>query len=184
MYVNLATDGSPAIALGTEPSEPDIMNKPPRDPRQSIFSDTLGLMLGTSILLAIISFTLFWIILLNSGDGWPPTDTAIISKARTMIFGMIVFFELFLAYSIRSLYSSLMKIGLLKNKFLLIALVAEAIVVFAIMNIPVLQNVFSLVMLELNDWILLLGLSVLGLVYSEVFKFIKRMRRVNTRNIQ
>lgn len=139
-------------------------------------------MLGTGILLAIISFTLLWVILLNSG-GWPPTDSAVISKAMTIVFGTIVFFELFFAYSIRSSYSSLMKIGLLKNKFLLMALVAEAIVVLAIMNIPVLQNVFSLVTLELNDWMLLLGLSVLGLVYSEVFKFIKRIRQVDTRNI-
>ena len=43
LYVNLATDGSPAIALGTEPSEPDIMNKPPSDPRQSIFSEILNI---------------------------------------------------------------------------------------------------------------------------------------------
>ena len=49
LYVNLATDGSPAIALGTEPSEPDIMNKPPSDPRQSIFSEILNISLSQSI---------------------------------------------------------------------------------------------------------------------------------------
>lgn len=70
-----------------------------------------------------------------------------------------------------------MRIGLFKNKFLLIAVVAEAIVVLAIMNIPVLQNVFSLVTLELNEWMTILGLSALGLVYSETFKFIKKDKK-------
>lgn len=176
LYINLATDGTPAIALGSEPSEPDIMEKPPVNPRESLFSSTLGLMIGISIILWLTSFAIFWFTLSN-GTPFSIADDARISKARTMAFAYVILFELFFAYSIRSYQNSPWKIGLTRNKFLLISLLGEVTLLLMILNLPILQNVFSLTSLQADEWILLLCLSPSGLVYSEVFKFAKRRTR-------
>ena len=111
LYINLATDGTPAIALGFEPSEPDIMEKPPVNPRESLFASTLGLMIGISIILWLTSFAIFWFTL-SIDTQFSIADDSEISKARTMALAFVRLFELFFAYSIRSYQNNPWKIVL------------------------------------------------------------------------
>ena len=180
LYVNLATDGSPAIALGTEPAEPDIMRRSPQDPKKSIFAGTLVWLVGVSLILGGVSLGLFWHIL--ASNGW--TDAAE-AKARTMIFGLIIFFEIFFAYSSRSFRNSFLKMRALSNKALLLSMVGESAVVAAIMTVPALQSIFSLVPLEASDWALVLMLATLGFIYTEATKAVIALRRMsNARLLQ
>jgi Ca2+-transporting ATPase len=171
LYINLATDGSPAIALGTEPAEPDIMNRSPQDPKKSIFDGTLVWLVGVSLVLASVSLGLFWYVL--DSNGW--TEAAE-EKARTMVFGLIILFEIFFAYSSRSFRSSFLKMGVLRNKALLLSMLAESAVLITIMTQPALQSIFSLAPLEAYDWVVLVLLSTSGFAYTEITKVVLGLR--------
>jgi Ca2+-transporting ATPase len=172
LYINLATDGSPAIALATEPAEPDTMKRAPQDSKKSVFAGTLVWLAGVSIILGGISLALFWHTL--ASGGW--TDAAE-AKARTMVFALIIFFEIFFAYSSRSFRNSFLRMGILKNKMLLLSMLGESAVVTAIMTIPSLQNLFSLVPLAPAEWLLVIGIATTGFVYTEATKAVISLKR-------
>jgi Ca2+-transporting ATPase len=174
LYINLATDGSPAIALGLEPHEPDSMKRKPRSPNESIFFGIKKWLIPIPIILASISLLLFVTVLQD--NGW--NSTYAVQKARTMIFGVIVFFELFFALSSRSFTHTINKLGFFSNKILLYSLLGESSAIVFIMNYPVMQRLFDFVSLQAADWILLLLLATSGFVYSEIIKFIASKKRV------
>jgi Ca2+-transporting ATPase len=165
LYINLATDGSPAIALGMEPAEPDIMKRKPRKPKESIFSNTLPWFVGVPIIMAIVSVSLFWYVL--EVNGW--TEFAV-DKARTMLFGFIVFGEIFFALSCRSLKHSIPRLGFFTNRLLVYSIIGESLLILFIMNHTSLMEVFGLVTLGLVDWLLILMLAPLKFIYSEIVK--------------
>ena len=168
LYINLATDGSPAIALGLEPPEPDIMKRKPRNPNETIFFGIKRWLIPIPIILASNSLLLFAFVL--QANGWN-SDFAV-EKARTMVFGVIVFFELFFALSCRSFTHNINRLGLFSNRILLYSLLGESSAILFIMNYPAMQELFDFVSLEAADWILLLLLATTGFVYSEIIKFI------------
>ena len=88
LYINLATDGSPAISLSLEPHEPDIMRRKPRDPKESVFFGIKKWLIPVPIILAVTSLLLFVYVL--QVNGW--NSSFAVEKARTMVFGVIVFF--------------------------------------------------------------------------------------------
>jgi len=171
LYINLVTDGLPAIALGMEPAEPDIMSRKPRDPKENIFSNTLPWFIGVTILIGSLSVLLFWYVL--EINAW---SEFAVSKARTMLFGFIVFQEIFFAISCRSLRHSIPALGLFKNKLLVYSLIGESLLVLLFMNYPVLMGIFDFIPLELTDWLLILILAPSSFVYSEVLKIVLRRR--------
>lgn len=165
LYINLATDGSPAIALSMEPAERDIMKRMPQNPKKGIFSDTLVRLVGVSLILGAVSLALFWHTL--SSNGW--TDEAE-AKARTMTFALIIYFEIFFAYSSRSLRNSFTRMGVLRNKALLLSMVGEFAVATVFLTLPALQSIFSLVPLDWSEWARILILATTGFVFSEATK--------------
>lgn len=173
LYINLATDGAPAIALGLEPSEPDVMKRNPRDPKEGQFSGIKTWLLGIPLILAVTSLSLFWYVL--EVNGWQ-SDFAI-AKARTMMFGLIVFFELFFVVSCRSLTHSIYRLEKFSNKMLVYSLVGESIVVLLIMNYPPLQEIFELVKLDAADWTIMMVLATTGFVFSEIVKVVAKARK-------
>ena len=173
LYVNLATDGSPAIALGMEPEEPDVMKRKPRNPKESIFANTLRWFIGISMIIGVLSVSIFWYVL--EINDWSEYG---ISKARTILFAFLVFEQLFFALSCRSLTHNLTSIGFFKNKFLAYSLIGESLLVVLIMNHPYLMDVFDLVAITPLDWIMLLTLSTATFVYAEILKMVIRKQKV------
>lgn len=173
LYINLATDGTPAIALGLEPHEPDIMKRKPRDPKEGVFFGVKKWLVGIPILLSIISLSLFWFVL--ESNGWE-TEFGI-DKARTMMFGLLVFFQLFFALSCRSFSHNLITLGVFRNKLLIFSLIGESLVILFIMNYPVMQEIFDLVSLGAVDWIIMLSLATIGFVYSEIIKLVSKKHK-------
>jgi Ca2+-transporting ATPase len=172
LFINLATDGSPAIALGLEPHEPDVMRRKPRNPKESVFFGIKKWLITIPIILAITSLLLFAYVL--QVNGW---DSSIaIAKGRTMVFGLIVFFELFFALSCRSFTHNIHELRFFGNKMLLYSLIGESVVILFIMNYPPMQELFDFVPLQLGDWILLLLLATTGFVYSEIIKLLTRKK--------
>lgn len=173
LYINLATDGTLAISLGLEPQEPGIMKRKPRKPKESIFAGVRRWLFGIPILLSVIALSLFWFVL--ETNGWESEFA--IGKGRTMIFGLMVFFQLFFAISCRSFKHNLVELGIFRNKVLIISLIGESLVMLLIMNQPFIQVIFDLVQLELLDWIIILSLATTGFAYSEIIKFVDRTKQ-------
>ncbi len=165
LWINLVTDGFPAVALGVDPKEPDILDRPPRDPNESVFDKRISyFIVGVAILMTTITLPLYWW-LINTGA---PLD-----YARTMIFTLIVAFELWSAFAARSEKYSLFKVGPLANRWLIIAVVSSLALQLAVVYIPFLQPVFNTVPLSLIDWLIIILLSSSALISVEIVKFLR-----------
>jgi len=164
LFVNLVTDGPPAIALGLEPAEPDVMKKKPLKPKEGIFRGTIPWLVGVSLLTATISLVLFWYVL--EQNQWSDYG---IEKARTMVFVFLVFEEIFFALSCRSLGLYFFRLGF-ANKFLIYSLIAETALMFVILSLEPARQLLGLTPLGVQEWILVLGLSPAAFVLSEALK--------------
>ena len=165
LWLNLVTDSFPALALGTEKGEPDIMNIPPRKPDEAILDKVMLKKIGfQSIAIAVASLLAFkW------GLNQYPDD---ISKARTITFVTLITAELLRAYSSRSQKHTLFKIGFFTNKNLVISTLFSFGLMLAVVYIPLLQPIFDTFALGVVDWKVILPFAFIPLVVGEVDKMI------------
>ncbi|NPV27708.1 MAG: calcium-transporting P-type ATPase, PMR1-type [Firmicutes bacterium] len=149
LWVNLVTDGLPAIALGLENADPDVMRRPPRHPRESVFSHGLGGKIasrGAQIGLVTLLVFLIGLFLLPARGG----DQ--ISQARTMAFCTLVFCQLFYVFDCKSEHYSVFELGFFSNPYLVLAVVCSALMQLTVIYVPWLQNVFHTVPLHPLQW--------------------------------
>jgi P-type Ca2+ transporter type 2C len=165
LYVNLATDGLPALALAVDPPEDDLMKRPPRNPRTGIFTrPVVTLMLLGGIWSAVINLGLFvWA--LNSGRG--------VQEAMTMTFVSLVLIQFFKAYNFRSDRHSVLRKPF-ANKWLNMAIIWELLLLGLIVYVPLLERTFGTYGLTLKDWLIIIGAA---LTVSPVLEFAKWMER-------
>lgn len=162
LWVNLVTDGLPAMALGVEPPEPGIMNRKPRPKNESIFAHGLGWIIfsrGTYIAaITIASFLIgFLWSRLNGLDGLP--------LARSMAFTTLVFAQLFYVFECRSERYSPFELGFFGNKFLIGAVLCSVIMQLSALYIPFMQGVFKTVALNGWEWMVIILLSGAKLIW-------------------
>ncbi len=161
LWMNLVTDGLPAMALGVDPYDRDIMTRPPRRPWESIFAHGMawriiisGTVIGLGTLLA------FWIGL-SMGD---------VALARTMAFNTLVFFQLFFVFTCRSEFHTILEAGLLTNPYLIGAVLISATLQLAVDYVPFLQTIFHVVPLKGIHWVYILAISAAPTVCSTLFR--------------
>ena len=166
LWINLVTDSFPAIGLGLEPEEKNIMNRKPKNPKKGIFSDGLwhkiffeGCMIGILTLIA------FFIGVKNYN----------LNVARTMAFITLGLTELIHSLNIRST-DSLFSSSFLKNKFLLISILFGAITQISITLIEPIANMFEVVPLNVSQWIYTILLSIFPIFIMEIKKKLYEMR--------
>jgi Ca2+-transporting ATPase len=165
LYVNLATDGLPALALAVDPPESDLMQRRPRDSRTSIFTrPVVALMTIGGLWSTIVNVSLFWWAL-NSGR-----STA---NAMTMTFVSLVLIQLIKAYNFRSDRISVLYRPF-ANKWLNLAVLWELMALLLVVYLPVLHEPFGTYGLTLTDWAIAAGLA---LTILPVLEFAKRMIR-------
>jgi len=167
LYINLATDGLPAIALGVSPSDPDVMKRPPRRPTETVFTKEVKLFLLRAVLIEVP--LLLWVFLSSLPQG--------VEIAQTRLFLVLVFFELILALNCRSLRYSLFEVK--PHKFLLLTVLWEAILILALINIPAAQQALGIVPIGLYEVGLVSGLSFITLASIEITKRLSRERKSN-----
>ena len=176
LFVNLATDGLPALALGTDPPDPRIMEKPPRNPKASVFESVRGWLVGISLLLIAVASVVFVYGLVSYGWTFAhPVEFAEL-KARSMVFATIVLFEIFFAFSCRSFSRTFLTSEPLGNRFLVLVVLGQGVITPFLFQIPFLANLFSVTALEPIEWLLVFGLGSLGFVFSELAKLLKSGR--------
>ena len=170
LWVNLVTDGLPALALGVDPPDPDIMQRPPRDLKESVFTARVNLLIAV----VAVTMTLFTIPVFLSKLALGEKE------ARTIVFTLIVMFEMFNAFNCRSERHSLLKVGFTKNRFLLIAVASSILLQLAVIYVPFLQAVFETAPLGVYDWALVILLSATVIVTVEASKRVGREVGRNT----
>jgi Ca2+-transporting ATPase len=165
LYINLATDGLPAIALGVAPPDPDIMMRPPRNPKESVFGwDVMSFVLRS----VVIETPFFFFIWFNGlGD---------ITHDRTEIFFMFIIIEFVIALNCRSLIFSIFKAP--PHKWLLIALAWELSLITVLVQIPAVRDAFGILKPTLADLGIIVALGVLVFVIIEGTKVLLRKRLV------
>jgi Ca2+-transporting ATPase len=161
LWLNLVTDGPPAVALSMDPPTEDIMQRAPRSPKEGLLSGMLGFILASSLIQLIAEIGAFW---------WGYAIQGSVEKARTMVFLVACFYELIVVWNCRSESRSAFRVGLLTNKPLLIAVTISVFSTLAVVYVPILRFMFQTVVLDLLDWITVAFLASWGLfVIPEVF---------------
>lgn len=163
LWVNLVTDGLPAIALAAEAPEKHIMQRPPRDPDENIFAQGLGVhVLWVGIFIGLITIGAQWYAL-EHGLHW-----------QTIAFSVLCFCQLWHVMSIRSETRSVFKLGLRGNIPLLLSVAGTLLLQLGVIYIPFLNAFFHTEPLTLNELLFTLGVSGLVMVAVEVEKVVRR----------
>lgn len=176
LWINLVTDSLPALALAFDPANSDIMERKPVKPGKGIFTKGMtwrvlyqGVMIG---LLTLIAFML-GLATTNAPIDGLTLDESKIEVGQTMAFATLAFAELVHVFSVRNNKKSVFKTGIFNNMKLIGAVILSAVLMFAILLIPGLREVFSIPVLPTQNILELLGLIFAPLVIVEVFKFLK-----------
>jgi Ca2+-transporting ATPase len=165
LWLNLITDGAPALALGTEKGDPDIMNHPPRPPTEPIINRLMqiGIVVQT---IAITAVTLTaYLVGLNVHPEQP-------EFAETMAFVTLSFSELLRAFTARSERYPLFKIGVFSNRNMNLAFISSLVLLLLVIYVPFLQPIFNTTTLGWAQWQLVLPLLVIPSIAAELTKFI------------
>jgi Ca2+-transporting ATPase len=166
LWVNLVTDGLPAIALGLEPPERDIMMRPPRKSNDNVFSDgLLGLIILRGTLLSLSTLAVFISILYFTRD---------ITLARSGAFVTLVLTQLTHVFECKSERKTIFEIPLFNNIYLVLAVLCSLTMILSVIYIPLLQPIFKTSALTFNEWLLIIGFTALGPVVSTFFRSRRR----------
>jgi Ca2+-transporting ATPase len=163
LYINLATDGLPALALGVAPPDPDIMRKPPRNPRESVFSKDVRTLILMAVLIECPLF--LWMFFQSQPD---------MELARTRVFFMFVFVELIIAINFRSLRYGLVQAP--PHKWLVLAIAWELGLIAVLIQLPAVRDAFGITMPPASDIGMIAGLGITVAVAIEIAKFLFRTK--------
>ncbi len=166
LWLNLVTDGPPALALGLEPPQKGIMTIPPRKPKEGLFSGGVGSrILWQGMMIGLLSLAAYWLAL-----SWGRT----MEEAHTMTFITMAMSQIVHSFNVRSMDKSLFTIGFTTNRSLIYAFIVSAAALLIVVFIPFLRGVFETVMLRPSDWAVVLSLSLIPLVLVEIVKLVER----------
>jgi len=190
LWLNLVTDGAPALALAMEKGDPDIMEQKPRAKEEPIINKTMGLGIivqtfaQTGAVLTAFALGLLWhleagaavvgnpLIYILQHD-WRGVD---VQTAETMAFLTLSLAELFRAYTVRSERASLFTIGVFSNKYMQAAVALSIVLLLLVANVPFLQPIFNTHFLSGTEWLVVVSLALIPAVAEEITKFFLRRR--------
>ena len=193
LWLNLITDGAPALALAMEKGGPDIMQRKPRSKSEPIINGTmrLGILIQTiaQTSAVLIAFGLGLIWHLEAGAAVPAGVSPLayllqhdwrgvdVQIAETMAFVTLSLCELFRAYTVRSEYVSIFRIGPFSNRYMQLAVGISILLLLLVCILPPLQAVFNTHFLSGREWGIVLGLALIPAVAEELTKLYLRLRR-------
>ena len=169
LWVNLATDGLPALALSVDPPAPDIMRQKPRSRHQTIFTaPVLRYMVCAGIWTSAVSLAIFlWA--LDSGKSF--------LEAQSMCFITLILIQFFNAFNCRSLEHSIFKIGVFSNRWLILAIAVTMAMTILLFYVPFLHDVFNTYALSLTDWAIAISSASTIFIAAEIYKLISSWLR-------
>ncbi len=192
LWLNLITDGAPALALAMEKGDFNTMNQKPRAKYEAVVNRSMGIGILIQTIVQTVSVLGAFIIglyqnlelnsVIPSDENWffsvmnHNWRGANIQTAETMAFVTLSLAELFRAYTVRSEKASLFQIGIFSNKYMQYAVGISLLLLFAVCFIPFLQPIFNTHFFSINEWILVICLASMPAVAEEITKFFLRMK--------
>ncbi|HOQ99615.1 MAG TPA: cation-translocating P-type ATPase [Anaerolineae bacterium] len=174
LWINLATDSLPALALGVETAEPGIMQRPPRAQGEGILTRAMAFSIGwQGALIGFVTLGAFALELFARGGG--------VERARVLAFSTSILAQALHAYNLRSLRYSLFTIGPFTNRFMNLAFIIVILANLAIIYVPFLQPIFATMPLDLPDWAIVVGLGFAPLLIVQATRVIGEMRAAPAR---
>lgn len=180
LWINLITDSLPAIALGVDPGDKDVMRKKPRDPKESFFAHGAGVraVIG-GILIGTLTLTAFYFGLKEHGFSPMTKDLETIAPealtyARTMAFVVLATSQLFYSLAMRNATKSIFQVGLFTNKYLVAAIIVGFILQIGVISVPFLASAFGVHSLNLRDTLIVIVFSLIPLIANEAIKLFMR----------
>ena len=181
LWVNLITDSLPAIALGIDPGDKDVMKQKPRNPKESFFAHGAGVraVIGGT-LIGLFTLLAFYYGLVQHGY---QIGSTMLSKdalktalpyARTMAFVVLAASQLFYSLSMRSFTKSIFKIGIFSNLFLIGSILVGILLQIVVITVPFLAVAFGVHNLSLSEWGIVLCFALIPLVVNEIIKFLSK----------
>ena len=193
LWINLLTDSVPALALGSDPKDSDVMRDQPRNPKDSLFAQggmkyTLfyGFFIGFLTLFAFVSVPLAELNNLGSQVSYSSIlgmleNQSVLNKAQTFAFTTLAICELFHAIGMRNLKKTFIRREFFNNKLMIFAVVLGVALQVAVTEVSFLNEFFKTTKLEFMEWCYILGVALLVLIAHEVLvllsKFNKRMKK-------
>jgi P-type Ca2+ transporter type 2C len=171
LWVNLTTDGLPALALGVDPGDPDLMDRKPRDPNESVFTREVKVYL-TALPVLMSALLLFGYFFYKPWEG-----SYQLTEARTQLLTAMILMELANAVAARSLKFPVFKVGVFKNKFLWYAILASLGLQLLVLYTPGLQSLFDVTSPEPLDWAFAILFTVIVFSALEIGKYVTSRRR-------
>ncbi|NLN49987.1 MAG: cation-translocating P-type ATPase [Clostridiales bacterium] len=171
LWLNLITDSFPALALGTENGEPDIMELPPRDTKEPILNGVMvsGIIVQSIALTVSVLIAYIWALRTYNGD---------LLISRTVALATLILAELVRAHSSRSERYSVFKLGFFSNPTLIWASMLSFLMLVVVLYIPILQSIFKTYAIGLKDWYVIILLCLIPVIAGEISKWIRRMKLV------
>lgn len=164
LWVNLITDGLPALALSTEPAEKNIMQRPPRHPNESIFGKGLGVhIIWVGLFIGALTLATQYFTLQQQLEHW-----------QTIVFSILCFAQLWHVIAIKSEISTVFGPVIVNNKSLLLAVAVTVLLQLAVIYVPFLNAYFHTQPLSAKELLLVFGVSSIVLLVVEAEKFVKR----------
>ena len=197
LWLNLITDGAPALALAMEKGDPDVMERHPRPKNEPIINGTMrtGIIVQTfaqtGAVLTAFCLGLLWELahlglLPAAGQSglsfllafdWKTVDLGALHTAETMAFITLSLCELFRAYTVRSERASIFKIGVFSNKWMQYAVGASIGLLLLVCVVPFLQGIFNTHWMSGLEWATVLGLGIIPAIAEEITKFFLRLQK-------
>lgn len=167
LWVNLVTDGLPALALGLEPAEPGVMSRRPRHPKEGVFSGGLGRHIAwQGALLGLLTLGVYW---------WG-LHTGTVAEARTLAFATLAFTQLAHSFNVRSTEASLFALGWLTNRPLVLAVAVSALLQILVLTTPFLERIFDVTPLHArHGWTLVPAVVAPWVVVEAVKALLRRL---------
>ena len=178
LWVNLITDTLPAISLGMDPGDKDVMNRKPRDPKESFFAEGAGMRaIVGGVLIGILTLVAFYLGIIHSGDvpiKEAKDGTEIVTYGRTMAFIVLTFSQLFYSLSMRNSKKTIFEVGFFGNMFLIVSIIISIILQVLLISIPPIAKMFKVTALDPSHWGIVIGLSLIPFAINEIIKVVTR----------
>ncbi len=172
LWLNLLSDGAPALALGLEKGDPDLMERPPRPPQEPVINrEMIAGVLVQTVAITVTVLLAYW----RGYHHFAPemgTDPRL--TAQTMAFVTLVLSELFRAYTARSERYPLVKLGIFTNKYMQYAVGFSVALLLMVVYVPFFQPIFNTLPLELDEWLEMLPLIFIPSIAAELQKVVAR----------
>lgn len=167
LWVNLITDTLPALSLGVDPGDKNVMDNKPRDPKESLFKHEGVFMVVNGIFIGALTLLAYQIGLHKYGS---------VVHAQTMAFVVLSVSQLFHALNLRHPKKSIFQVGLFTNKYLIFSIIIGIFLQDIIITVPFLRTVFDVFDLTMNDWMIVSLFAIAPLILNEISKIFKRRK--------